>query len=61
MAYEDFKDFPTKPAADKELLDKVFNIDRNPSYGGYQCILASFFINLLIKSLPVVVFKIKLC
>ena len=43
MAYGDFKDFPTKPAADKELLDKAFNIDRNPSYGGYQCTLASFF------------------
>ena len=37
MAYEDFKDLPRRPAADKVLRDKTFNIAKSPSYDGHQC------------------------
>ena len=41
MAYGDFKDLNRRTAADKVLLDKAFNIDKNPKYNGYQHGLAS--------------------
>ena len=36
MAYGDFKDLNRRTGADKVLLDKAFNIDKNPKYDGYQ-------------------------
>ena len=36
MAYEDFKDWLTRTAADKVLRDKAFNIAKNLKYDGYQ-------------------------
>ena len=40
MAYEGFKDWNIRTAADKVLkhlmLDKAFNIAKNKKYGGYQ-------------------------
>ena len=41
MAYEDFKDLTRRAAFDKILRDKVFNIDKNLRYDGYQRGLAS--------------------
>ena len=41
MAYGEFKDLPTRAAADKVLRDKAFNIAKNPKYDGYQRGLAS--------------------
>ena len=41
MAYGDFKDFARRPASDKILRDKAFNIAKNPKYGEYQRGLAS--------------------
>ena len=42
MAYEDFiKDLPRRAAAGKVLLDKAFNIAKNPRYDEYQRELAS--------------------
>ena len=41
MAYGDFKDLARKPASDKVLRDKAFNIAKNPKYDGYQRGLAS--------------------
>ena len=41
MAYEDFKDLTKRTASDKILLDKAFNIAKNPKYDGYQRGLAS--------------------
>ena len=41
MAYGDFIDLNRRTAADKALLDKSFNIAKNPKYDGYQCRLAS--------------------
>ena len=35
MAYGDFKDLPRRRASDKVLLDKAFNIDKNPKYDAY--------------------------
>ena len=35
MAYGDFKDLNRRSAADKVLLDKAFNIAKNPTYDGY--------------------------
>ena len=40
MAYEDFKDFPRRIAADEVLRDKAFNIAKNIKYDGYQCRIA---------------------
>ena len=36
MAYGDFKDLKRRPASDKILKDKAFNIAKNPKYDGYQ-------------------------
>ena len=41
MAYEDFKDLAKRPAADKVLRDKAFNVAKEPKYDGYQRRLAS--------------------
>ena len=41
MVYGDFKDLNRRIAADKVLLDKAFNIAKNPKYDGYQRGLAS--------------------
>ena len=34
MAFVDFKDFNRRTAADKVLLDKEFNIAKDPKYDG---------------------------
>ena len=36
MAYEDFKYLPRIAALDKELLNKTFDITKNPKYDRYQ-------------------------
>ena len=36
MAYGDFKDLARRAASDKVLIDKAFNIAKNPKYDGYQ-------------------------
>ena len=41
MAYGDFKDLNRRTTSDKILLDKAFNIAKNPKYDGYQSGLAS--------------------
>ena len=41
MAYGNFKDLTEKTATDKILLDKAFNIGKNPKYDGHQMDLAS--------------------
>ena len=41
MAYGNFKDLARRPASDRTLRDKVFNIAKNPNYDGYQRGLAS--------------------
>ena len=35
MAYGNFKDLPRRTASDKVLLDKAFNIAKNPEYDVY--------------------------
>ena len=59
MAYRDFKDFLKRTAAGKVLHDKTFNIAKSLKYDRYQRGL-HWLINLLIKSIPVVVLKVKL-
>ena len=44
MAYEDIKDLPRRAAS-----DKVFNIDKNPKYNGYQRVLVSMVYKLFNK------------
>ena len=41
MAYGDFKDLVRITTSDKVLVNKVFNIGKNPKYDGYQRGLAS--------------------
>ena len=41
MAYWDFKDLARRTASDRILIDKAFNIAKNPKYDGYQRGLAS--------------------
>ena len=36
MTYGDFKDLGERTASDKVLLDKAFNIAKNPKYDRYQ-------------------------
>ena len=36
IAYGDFKDLARRTASDNTLLDKAFNIAKNPKYDGYQ-------------------------
>ena len=36
VAYGDFKDLARRAASDKVLIDKAFNIAKNPKYDGYQ-------------------------
>ena len=55
MAYGDFKDLARRTASDKVLRDKAFNIVKNPKYDGINEDLLLWFINVLIKSLKVVV------
>ena len=40
-AYGDFKDFTRRTASDKLLLDKAFNVAKNPKHDGYHRGLAS--------------------
>ena len=40
-----------KTASDKVLLNKAFNITKNPKYDGYQAGIASMVYKFLIKSL----------
>ena len=61
--YGDFKDLNKRPAADKVLRDKAFNIVKNPKYDGYQSELwceLQWSINNLIKNLLVDQLKMKL-
>ena len=41
MAYGDFKDLARRTASNKVLINKAFNIAKNPKYDGYQKGLAS--------------------
>ena len=36
MAYGDFKYLAKKTASDKDLIEKAFNIAKNPEYDGHQ-------------------------
>ena len=40
-AYGDFKDFTRRPASNKVLHNKTFNMDKNSKHDGYQRGLAS--------------------
>ena len=51
MANRDFKDLTRRTASEEELVDKAFNIAKNPKYGGYKGVLVQQFINVLIKRL----------
>ena len=59
MAHGDFKDLARRTASDKVLIDKVFNIFKNPKYDGYQRDLVSMVYNFLIKNLQVVVLNLR--
>ena len=41
MVYGDFEDLNRRTASDKILLDKAFDIAKNPKYHGYQRGLSS--------------------
>ena len=49
MVYGNFKDLKRRTASDKILIDKAFNITKNPKYDGYQRGLASMFYNFFDK------------
>ena len=59
MAYGDFADLNRRPAADKVLCDKAFNIAKNLKYDGYQCEIASVVFKFLIKKLQVMLITNK--
>ena len=55
MDYGHFKYIAERTFSDKVLRDKAFNIVKNPKYDGINEDLLLWFINVLIKSLKVVV------
>ena len=55
LIYGDFKDLARRRVSDKILIDKAFNIAKNPKYDGYQWGLASMVYNFFIKSPEAVV------
>ena len=61
MIYGDFKDLTRRTASDKIVLDKAFNIAKNPKYEIYQGGLASM-VNKFFdkKKLRAVVLKMKI-
>ena len=59
-AYRDFKYFLQRAAADKVLLDKTFNIVKIRLMMDINAKLLQWFITLWIKSLLVVMLKVKL-
>ena len=61
MIYGDFKDLTRRTASDKIVLDKAFNIAKNPKYEIYQGGLASM-VNKFFdkKKLRAVVLKTKI-
>ena len=61
MAYRDFKDLNRRTAVGKVLLNKAFNISKNPKYHRYQRDLLQWFIDFLIKKISVEQLKVKLC
>ena len=60
MVYRDFEDLPRRTFSEKVLLDKAFNIARDPKYNGCQRSLASMVYKILIKRLLVGVLEIKI-
>ena len=52
MAYGDSKDLHGRTISDKALSDKVFNIDKNPKYDGYQRGRASMIYTFFDKKAP---------
>ena len=60
MAYEDFKNLPKRTASDNVFYYKAFNINKNQKYDGCQCELASTVHHFFIKSLLVLLLKVKL-
>ena len=61
MAYEDFKDLTRKTVSNKILCDKAFHFAKNSKYDGYQCGLTAMVFTFLIKTLLMVLLKVKLC
>ena len=62
MAYTNFKDLPRRTASDKTLRDKAFKIAKNLKHESYiKEVLLHCFMNFLIKSLQVVLLKVRLC
>ena len=60
MAYGDFKYLTRRTASDKILLDKAFNIAKNPKYDRYQRGVASMVYKFFDKKLLVVVLKMRI-
>ena len=54
MAYGAFKDLAKRTAADKSLIDKAFNIAKNPKYDEYQRGLAFMVYKFFDKKVQVV-------
>ena len=61
MIYGDFKDLTRRTASDKIVLDKAFNVAKNPKYeiyqGGLTSMVNKFFDK---KKLRAVVLKMKI-
>ena len=60
LVYGDFKDLNRRTFADKILLDKAFNITKDPKYDGYQRGLLLTVYKFLVKKGLVVASKMKI-
>ena len=61
IIYGDFKDLPRTAASDEILLDKTFNIAKNPKYDGCQRGIASMVYKCFDKKLLLGQLKMKIC
>lgn len=61
MTYGYIKDLPRRTTSNNVLRHKVFNIAKNPKHDSYQKGLSSMVYNFLIRSIEVVVLKMKIC
>ena len=60
MVYGDFKDFLRRTTFDKGLINKAFNVAKNPKYDRYKGGLAFMVYNFFDKKTQVVVLIMKL-
>ena len=61
MAYGDFKDLCKRTTSDEVLSNKTFSFSKNPKYDDIKEVFVQWFINVLIRSLLVLILQAVAC